>query len=115
METFDDLFKTVTERFIHKHGQSKYNKIEDVVRNSKKLADLAQRSIQARSAPSGGDFSATLQSIGYFMFASNATCLMGDLMAINDWDKKVNSRFSLSSQADLLHRAKSRLSKWGPI
>lgn len=115
METFEEIFKTVKHRFIHLHGQAKYNRIEDVVLTSKKLAILNEESYAWRKAPTAKDIGAHLQSIGYFIFAKNNTNLMGSFIALNQWNNRVNSRLLLSTEAEVVHRAKALLRMWGSI
>lgn len=112
MQTFSNLFQSCKDRYVYKHGHVKFNKIESILRKSSKLADLQSKSMKAGLSPTGIDYSATIQSIGYFMLSGAETSAMAELIAIDDWNRKVNLTHRICSDQELLYKAESRLRKW---
>lgn len=112
MYTFNYFYDRYENYFIKKYGVTKFQKIEEKILSSKSLVKLHNESIKDKEAPTQADFGATIHQISYFIFAGGETIAMAQLIAIKDWDEKVNRAYGLSSASGLLHKAESVLNRW---
>ena len=112
MSEFYSMYSKLKEVYVRKHGNAKFTKIESKVLSSSKLNSLYERAAQFGMAPSGADFSATIHSIGYFMFSGKETCAMADLIAMLNWHETYNAQYVICSDYDLVKKAASSLRRY---
>ncbi|PRY53376.1 hypothetical protein B0I27_104387 [Arcticibacter pallidicorallinus] len=112
MYTFTYYYDRYESYFVKKNGITKFQKIEEKIHSSQSLAKLHDASIKNNEAPTQADFGAVINQIGYFIFAGGETIAMAQLIAIKDWDEKINSVYGLCSESGLLHKAESVLNRW---
>lgn len=105
--------KTYETSYISKYGRDKFNKISEKVLTSKKLAELNGISIQMSGTPSARDFLSAIKSMPYFMFAGTDTTILACLLAIKQWDEKVNSVYHFAPQHTLDSKVQSVFKMFG--
>lgn len=112
MNNFTNLYLRFKAKYIHNHGQAKFDIVEQKVYTSDKMRELNRASERQRVAPSSKDFGSTLQSIGYFMFANSDTSAMAQMIAIRIWNDAVNSEYELCTEHELYFKGESTLKQW---
>ena len=112
MNTFDNLYLKFKKKYISKHGQDKFDKVEQKVFASKKLIRLNRFSAMRRLAPDAEDFGAVLQFSIYFMFKSSDTSAMAQLIAIKLWNEAINSTHDICNQEEVLLKGEKTLKQW---
>lgn len=112
VSTLEGLYTLYKTQYIFNNGQAKFNKIEEKILNSAKIAQLLNLSITHVTDPSEADFGAHIHSITYFIFANAETCAMGELIAMKHWDEKVNARYNFCSDHALCLKGEAVFRRW---
>jgi hypothetical protein len=112
MYTFNHLYNRYQNYFIHKYGQAKFNKIEEKILKSSKLAQVNGASIQRKTTPTRADFSSYIHGIPYFMFAGVETIAMAEFVSIKYWKEEINSVYNLCTEHELFVKAEAITNHW---
>ena len=110
--TFDYLYTRYKNKFIHNHGQAKFETVQQKVLKAKSIAQLKTLSLQQSTDPSQADFGAAIHSITYFIFSSGDTCAMAEFIATKHWDETVNNQYEFCDEDGMYGKGKSILNKW---
>ena len=103
---FDLYYIQKQNAFINEKGRNKYDKLYQKVLSSSILAKLEGMSIHGGQAPGAEDFSmvATSNWSVFFKF-DQMTTTMGALIALKVWNEKVNIRYGMADDYNLLRIA----------
>lgn len=104
---FQSRFSFIIERYAAVNGRDKVGIINSKVLNSGKLAQLHGMTIRDGVVPTAADFLAVLHSMPYFMFASRETCITASAIAIDRWNKDVNTYYQYADEDQMIHKLRS--------
>ncbi|MDH6535298.1 hypothetical protein D0T51_09005 [Parabacteroides sp. 52] len=113
ISTLENTCQSYSEYFISKHGIDKFNKVSEKVLISNKLAELHGISIQISGTPTARDFLSAIKSIPYFMLAGTDTTILACLLAIKQWDEKVNKVYHFAQPYALDNKVQSLFKMFG--
>lgn len=88
----------ISEFYCKRYNEDKFNRVTNRVFCSIKLDHLCKLSSSRKIAPKSKDFISCINSDLWFTFKSKRTKVMATLIAIDYWDKSVNSVLNLKPQ-----------------
>lgn len=113
VSTLDNTYISFQTYYISKYGVSKFEKVENKVLLSNKMAELNGLSIQMRAVPTARDFVTAINSMAYFMFASTDTTILACLIAMKQWNERINSTYHFVTQSVLDYKVQSLFNMFG--
>lgn len=115
ISTLDNTYISFQTYYISKYGVSKFEKVESKILFSNKMAELNGLSIQMGTVPTARDFVTVISSIPYFMFAGTDTTILACLIAMKQWNERINSTYHLAAQYTLDSKVHSLFNMFGLI
>lgn len=113
VSTLDNTYISFQTYYISKYGVSKFEKVESKVLFSNKIAELNGLSIQMGAVPTARDFVTAINSMAYFMFAGTDTTILACLIAMKQWNERINSTYHLATSYALDHKVQSLFKIFG--
>lgn len=102
IHSFEKYAEELKESYKEEFGLRKFNKVVDVVNNSRKIDKLMGLSLAKRAIPDHMDFVDTLHAIPFFMFSVKvSTKALGGILAIERWNEECNKRLNLTDDFDV--------------
>lgn len=106
ISTFNDTYLAYKSYYIARNGSNKFERVYDIVTNSEKIIRILQWSVTNRVAPSSQNFLIEIHLISYFIFAKNETRAMGAIIALYNWNERINKTYHLASEQDMSEKIK---------
>lgn len=113
VSTLDNTYISFQTYYISKYGVSKFEKVESKVLFSNKIAELNGLSIQMGAVPTARDFVTAINSMAYFMFAGTDTTILACLIAMKQWNERINNVYHLTAQCALDSKVRSLFNMFG--
>lgn len=101
---FNNMINDYSKRYISLNGKEKYEKIQNKIYKSEKIANLLSGCEQRGIVPTSRDILTCLHTIPYFIFQSSYTCAMAALIVIRIWHNNYNADFSKCSFEQLVDK-----------
>lgn len=109
----EDIYKSCAARFIATKGLDKYNTLYTKIAESNEFVKFCGIIVQKGLPPTARDFIVSVATIWYvFRKFDQATNIMAALIELKLWNEKVNSKYNLVSEYQLVIIATRIYEQW---
>lgn len=107
MTEFDIIYNDYANRYIELDGRDKYEKVYRKIITSEKMGGVFGRALHHNIAPTAMDILSCIHTIPYFIFQGTPTCALAALIAIAQWNERINSVYNLCTEREVAEKAKA--------